>query len=189
MTKEIITDRIASLSALSHASRMAATSPEEPSDSQSSDLEREYLSTCQKLEQLVERKQRAYGEMDDVSDLHQELSLIGSRIQREPEDRSHEDDYLAVLRRVRESLGRRIEAEDLKGEFQKSHFELLGLGHKLGFDRSAPPAEPKNDFKRPGAFPMTSAEFDQGATDEMNLSDVERQIAELQAQIRSLHSH
>lgn len=181
MTKEIITDRIASLSALSHASRMASPEP------QGGDSEREYLSTCEKLEELVARKQRAYGDTDDVSELHQELSLIGSRIQREPEDRGHEDDYLAVLGRVRESLGRRIEAEDLKGEFQKLHFELLGIGHKLGFDRSTPPSEPKGDFKR--AFPVTANDFDTGATDEMNLGDVERQIAELQAQIRSLHSH
>jgi len=147
---------------------------------QSIDLERLYLDVSQKLEQLLERKQRAVEETVDVAGLHQELSMIGSRIQREPDDPSHEEDYITVLRRVKESLWRKIEAEDLKGEFQKLHFELLGLGHKLGFDRPAP--TPQREPK-----PSLSIERLADDPDEMNLGDVERQIAELQAQLRSLH--
>lgn len=138
------------------------------------DAERQYLATCQKLEQLVERKRRSEEETVDIASLHQELCLIGTRIQREPNDRSHEEDYLAVLHRVKESLWRKIEAEDLKGEFQKLHFELLSLGHKLGFEHARPASiEPALTLQ----------------PDDMNLSDVERQIAELQAQIRGLHDH
>ena len=173
-------DRLAPLAALSNASRLAlhtAEAHEEHSKPERQpDIERDYLATCQKLEQLVERKRRAEEETVDVPSLHQELCLIGSRIQREPFDHSHEEDYLAVLRRVKESLWRKIEAEDLRGEFQKLHFELLGLGHKLGFERPQP-------------SPAENVPFDPHPADEMNLGDVERQIAELQAQIRSLHEH
>jgi hypothetical protein len=143
-------------------------------------LERDYLATCQKLEQLVERKRHAEQESLDVATLHHELCLIGSRIQRDPADASHEEDYLAVLRRIKETLWRKIEAEDLKGEFQKLHFELLGLGHKLNFERSAA-ANPPIDFP---AF-----DFPKLSSEELNLTEVERQIAELQAQIRGLHDH
>jgi len=173
--QEFINDRLSPLSALSNAPRFETDQPSKP-DKRVGELEREYLATCQKLEQLVERKRRAEHESGDVASLHQELCLIGSRIQREPNDSGHEEDYLSVLRRIKETLRSKIEAEDLKGEFQKLHFELLGLGHKLEFERPPADREPEDDF-----VPVH--------TDEMNLSDVERQIAELQAQIRSLHDH
>ena len=172
-----IADRLAGRSPFS-SSRLAlhpADEHHEPSPpTRQSDAERDYLATCQKLEQLIERKRRSEEETTDVAGLHQELSLIGTRIQREPQDRSYEEDYLAILHQVKESLWRKIEAEDLKGEFQELHFELLSLGHKLGFEQSR--ANP--------TLPTIPQDLD-----EMNLSDVERQIAELQAQIRSLHDH
>ena len=173
-------DRFAPLGAVSNTSRLALHTADEHGErskpAQPPDIERDYLATCQKLEQLVERKRRAEEETVDVASLHQELCLIGSRIQREPDDPCHAEDYLAVLRRVKESLWRKIEAEDLKGEFQKLHFDLLGLGHKLGFERPQPAPAPNVPFAPP-------------SIDDMNLGDVERQIAELQAQIRSLHDH
>ena len=171
-------ERLSPLNALSQATRTrlhAAAEPDVP-EPHHADIEREYLNSCQKMEQLIERKQRAAQESDDVPGLHRELSLIGSRIQRSPDDASHEEDYLSVLRRVKESLWRKLEAEELKGEFQKLHFELLGLGHKLGFDRAQPEAE-------------TAVLYETEPSEEMSLGDVERQIADLQAQIRSLHDH
>jgi hypothetical protein len=181
MPTEILSD---SLSSLINASRMDLHAAEEPTARPASPekpptagLAREYLATCQKLEQLVERKQRVAEEMVDTASIHQELCLIGTRIQREPDDRSHEEDYIAVLKKAKDSILKRIEADDLKGEFQKLHFQLLGFGHKLGFDHSSPtPAD-------------LESEYDEAGADDMNLSDVERQIAELQAQIRSLHNH
>jgi hypothetical protein len=173
-------ERFSPLNALSQATRSrlhAAAEPAETAPEPATDIEREYLNNCQKLEQLLERKQRAAHETDDVVSLHQELCLIGSRIQRNPEDPSHEEDYLAVLRRVKESLWRKLEAEELKGEFQKLHFELLGLGHRLGFERPPISAAPTDPFQEPDM------------NDDMSLGEVERQIAELQAQIRSLHDH
>ena len=139
----------------------------------SNEAERDYLATCLKLEQMIERKRRSEEIKTDLPSLHQELCLIGTRIQREPYDRSHEEDYLAVLTQVKESLWRKIEAEDLKGEFQKLHFELLGLGHKLGFEQVR------------SCVPHAVPDFGE----DLNLSEVERQIAELQAQIRGLHDH
>ena len=172
-------ERLAPLSALSNATRFGLQSPDPDRDAAASpvsDLERDYLATCQKLEQLVERKRRAAEETVDLRSLHQELCLIGTRIQREPDDPSHEGDYLAVLRRVKESLWRKIEAQELKGEFQKLHFELLNQGHKLGLERS-PPAPERHLHMQPDSV------------DDMNLGDDERQIADLQAQIRTLHDH
>jgi hypothetical protein len=170
--QDFINDRLSPLGALSTASRLGSPSAEPP-DKPSADVERDYLNTCQKLEQLIERKQHAQVDTSDIAHLHQELGLIGSRIQREPKQSSHEEDYLSVLKRIKESLWKKIEAEDLKGEFQKLHFELLNLGHKLGFERTLAIHESNDEF----------------SPDEMNLSDVERQIAELQAQIRSLHNN
>lgn len=162
-----------------------AASEETPPLAKQSDAEREYLATCQKLEQLIERKRRSEEEVVDVPSLHQELCLIGTRIQRESDDRSHEEDYLAVLHQVKESLWRKIEAQDLKGEFQKLHFELLSLGHKLGFEQArASPLQPS--FGAP-QLPLHLSSHPAPQPDEMNLGDVERQIAELQAQIRSIH--
>ena len=183
--QEHTADRFAPIGALSSVSRLALHTADEQQEHSAppkqQDIEREYLATCQKLEQLVERKRRSEEETVDVASLHQELCLIGSRIQREPDDRSHEEDYLAVLHRVKESLWRKLEAEDLKGEFQKLHFELLNLGHKLGFER--PQHSPMPTAPPPKAW------LESNSADDMNLSDVERQIAELQAQIRSLHDH
>ena len=164
-----------------HFNRLSLHSADEPKEQPAAELdqsdhERSYLATCQKLEQLIERKRRAEQETVDVASLHQELCLIGSRIQREPDDASHEEDYLAVLRRVKESLWRKLEAEELKGEFLKLHFELLGFGHRLGLERAKPASIQRDQFEP--EFP-----------EDMNLSDVERQIAELQAQIRGLHEH
>jgi hypothetical protein len=177
--QEFINDRLSPLAALSNASRLTLHAAEEAAlpvrvDKKIVEAERDYLAMCQKLEQLVERKRRAEEETVDVAALHQELCLIGSRIQREPHDRAHEEDYLSVLRRTKETLWHKIEAEDLKGEFQKLHFELLTLGHILGFERSTV-EQPSSDT------------FDSVPPEEMNLSDVERQIADLQAQIRGLH--
>jgi hypothetical protein len=182
MQKELIADHLSTLpAAFPGPSRIGLHISTEPgvrpgTEPEFAGLEREYLATCQKIEQLVERKQEAAAETIDVAGLHQELSLIGSRIQREPDDRSHEEDYISVLKRVKESLWRKMEADELKGEFQKLHFELLGLGHRLGFDEARAALDPLS-------------EFDGNAEEDMNLGDVERQIADLQAQIRSLHNH
>ena len=170
-------------SALAAAPRLAKHASEEVAPARQLDAERDYLATCQKLEQLVERKRRSEEEIADVSTLHQELCLIGTRIQREPSERSHEEDYLAVLQQVKESLWRKIEAEDLKGEFQKLHFELLNLGHKLGYER------PQRLGSQSPPLPMDKERFEAIVVDDMHLGDVERQIAELQAQLRSLHDH
>jgi hypothetical protein len=197
MQKETIIERPSPLAAPTTSTRPGLRLPDEPFNLPAPpdkliDTERDYLASCQKLEQLIERKQRAVEETVDVAALHQELCLIGSRIQREPNDPSHEDDYAAVLRRVKESLWRKIEAEDLKGEFQKLHFELLGLGHRLGFDAS-PDVPDSPSFRPPAARSvMTEAHrvpFNADSADEINLGDVERQIADLQAQIRGLHDH
>src|SRR5882724_8460905 len=102
--QEHTADRFPTLGALSNASRLAIHPAEEHDEhtapARQLDAEREYLATCQKLEQLMERKRRSEEETVDVSSLHQELCLIGTRIQREPNDRSHEEDYLAVLHQV-----------------------------------------------------------------------------------------
>ena len=174
-------DRFTALATMSTASRAGLHAAEEHNEGsnadQPPDTERQYLATCQKLEQLLERKRHAEENVDDVASLHQEICLIGSRLQREPKDPGHEDDYLAVLKRVKETLWRKIEAQELGGEFHKLHFELLRQGHKLGLERPLP------------QVPTQRAQLDGLAPDVMNLSDVERQIGELQMQIRSLHEH
>lgn len=172
-------DRFPSLATMSNTSRLSLHTAEESKDRPSAETtlsgEREYLATCQKLEQLLERKRRAEEEVVDVRSLHQELCLIGARLQREPNDSAHEDDYLAVLKKVKETLWRKIEAYELKGEFQRLHFELLNCGHELGLERTQPtPAMEEN-------------QFDATPPGDMNLSEVERQLAQLQQQIRSLH--
>ena len=179
--QECNSDRFPALAAISSASRLVLHPEQHTDPVREPDTEREYLATCQKIEQLLERKRRSQEESVDVSALHQELCLIGSRIQREPNDRSHEEDYASVLGRVKESLWRKTEAESLKGEFQKLHFELLTLGHKLGFERPQMPA--------PSATTLSIDRLDTSSVDDINLSDVERQLAQLQAQIRGLHDH
>lgn len=179
--QDYTSDRFTALATMSHASRAglhaAGEQNERSSADESPETEREYLATCQKLEQLLERKRRSEDEVDDVGSLHQEICLIGSRLQREPNHSGHEDDYLAVLKRVKETLWRKIEAQELGGEFHKLHFELLSKGHKLGLERPLPQG------------PAQRAQFDGLAPDAMNLSDLERQIGELQMQIHSLHEH
>ena len=137
------------------------------------ETERHYLATCQKIDELLERKRRSEDETVDIAPLHQELSLIGGRLQLESRERRHEDEYRAVLQQIKEALWRKIEAAELSREFQKLHVEMVGLGHKLGFTQVEPPASTKLH-----AF----------QSDDIKLIEVERRIADLQSQIRGLHT-
>ena len=150
------------------------------------ELERNYLTACQRIEELLERKKHLVEESNDLASLHQELDMIGSRIQRNPRDESQDEDYLAVVRRAKECLWRQMESEQIRGEFQTLHFELLGLGQRLGYQGVPPAPIPvaQHAARRAAPTPITSTLDEESPETGMDM--VERQIAELQNRIRGL---
>src|SRR5664279_3159097 len=95
-----------------------ASAPDAPPRASREELERAYLAACQRAEELIERKKSLVEEPNDIASLHQELDLIGSRIQRHPNDPTQDEDYLAVVRRARDCLRRNLESEQIRGDFQ-----------------------------------------------------------------------
>jgi hypothetical protein len=181
----------------SPAESIAATVRSNAAETSRDELERTYLNTCQRIEELLERKKRLAEEPNDVSALHQELVLLGSRIQNKAADPGQDDDYLAVIRRAKECLWRKLESTQVRGEFQALHFELLGLGQRLGYAETPPAASSRSGgliAKRATPIAVAASAADPVDIEDLDsaeagLDAVERQIAELQNRILGLQRH
>lgn len=163
-----------------------------------------YLRVCQKLEELIEHKRSALAEIPDARILHRDLLLIGARMEYEPDVAAHEEDYLNVLKRLQKSFHRRSEARQLRREFLEFHRQLIDLGRQVGLEEPVPqltrlpvPLEPPPISHPPPATVIQTravkeppaASFGEPIDEDLNLNEIEKQISELQAQIRNLHEN
>jgi hypothetical protein len=139
------------------------------------DFELDYLAACQRLVDALEAKNQLNVVGGELADAHQALLSIGDRINRDPDDRSHEYDYLAALQRAMDELDKKNQMNAAAADFSELHAELVRIGRRLGYDRSVAASDEFNGFS-------ADSDFGEGG----GFNDMERQIAELQAQIRSM---